>query len=85
MIEIQLRVLDPEGKPVPGARVMLDSDTFEMQDIAALTDNAGFVRLGVFPNSITRIACVAEGYKASQKFLEVGENQSEEVEIRLRR
>jgi uncharacterized GH25 family protein len=76
-------VLDPDGRPVPGARVYVTASPAPMPDVAILTGPEGEFVLGVSVAGIYRLAASADGYRTADA--EIDTSHPWNVELRLSR
>lgn len=74
-------VLDPQGKPFPGARVYVTASPAPMPDIAILSGAEGEFILGAGAPGIYRLAASADGYRTAEA--EFDTRRPGAVELRL--
>jgi len=78
-------VLDPDGQPVPDARIYFIEGPVPLPDIALLTDaNGAFTLTAPAPGTYT-IGGTADGFEPATITVDVKRGQGVKVEIRLRR
>ena len=73
-------VVDPQGKPVEGARVYVTSSPGPMPDVAILTGPGGEFTLGVVAPGKYRIGAAADGFRSVETDYATGGAQ---LELRL--
>ena len=76
-------VRGPANDPVPQARVYIAGGPVPVPDIAALTDAEGRFTMSLPAAGTYEFACTAEAYMPSSTTVEVAENQTLPVELRL--
>ena len=76
-------VRDPNGAPVPQARVFVARGPVPVPDIAALTNAEGRFTVSLPAPGTYELAFAAEGYQPSSASVEVTGEQEPRLELRL--
>lgn len=74
-------VLNPEGRPVLGARVYVTASPAPMPDVAILSGPEGEFILGAPAPGVYRVAASADGFRTAEA--EIDTNNAGQVELRL--
>lgn len=74
-------VLDPDGKPVLGARVYVTASPTPMPDIAILSGVEGEFVLGARAPGVYRLAASADSYRTAEAEFDTSSGRT--VELRL--
>lgn len=76
-------VLDPDGRPVLGARVYVTASPAPMPDVAILSGPNGEFAIGAGAPGVYRLAASADGYRTAEA--EIDTNGPRHIELRLQR
>lgn len=78
-------VLDPDGQPVPDARVYFIEGPVPLPDVAILTDRNGAFTLTAPATGTYTIGCNANGFEPASVTVNVKRGQEAHIELRLTR
>ncbi|HJV48097.1 MAG TPA: TonB-dependent receptor [Geothrix sp.] len=77
---LQGRVLDPKGRPVAGAKVVLSGPSFQ-GGRSAMTDESGGYRIGLLPPGPCTITATKEGLNTAKVQAQIGLDHTATVDI----
>ena len=77
-------VHDPDGEPVPEARVYFKDGPVPLPDVAALTDGRGAFTLPAPSAGTYKIECSADRFKPKTVKVKVAAGQNVKLDIRLK-
>ena len=77
------KIVDPNGKPVAEATVYFISAPVAMPDVAQLTDTNGQITMSVGVAGKYVIGASADEWGSGQTSIEIGEDETLEISVRL--
>ena len=81
---VRVRVLDPDGNPVPEASVRFTDAPVPVPDIAGLADDKGEVVMAAPAPGHYGVGVLAEGFEETISTVEVAAHADNVLEVRLR-
>lgn len=76
-------VRDPDGTPIPRARVAFAAGPVPLPDIAALTDAEGTFALSAPADGTYVVQCHADGYRRFEATFPIAGGETKRLDVRL--